>query len=244
MKIAVCVHLFYTDMFNDIVNYLNNLKHPYDLYVSLVNGFFEQDIINKIKSFKSDVKIIFVENKGVDIGEFLNCLKVIDNDTDLILKLHTKKGIGLPNNPSTRVKHSGIDASLSHGRQWFNGLMKGVLLDEGKVNRILNKFKTDTKCGMVGYKLFNNTSVNKNNIIKLSPLFGIDSTYLDKNFIGGTIFWVRYDIIKKYFTENVITQIMNDTPPGYVIEPSIMHSVERILGYVVSKENQNVITVE
>ena len=122
--------------------------------------------------------------------------------------------------------------------------MKGVLLDEGKVNRILNKFKTDTKCGMVGYKLFNNSSVNKNNIIKLSPLFGIDSTYLDKNFIGGTIFWVRYDIIKKYFTENVITQIMNDTPPGYVIEPSIMHSVERILGYVVSKENQNVITVE
>ena len=52
------------------------------------------------------------------------------------------------------------------------------------------------------------------------------------------------DIIKKYFTENVITQIMNDNPPGYVIEPSIMHSVERILGYVVSKENQNVITVE
>jgi lipopolysaccharide biosynthesis protein len=244
MKIAVCVHLFYPDMFNDIVNYLNNLKHPYKLYITLVNGYYTNDIIEKIKKYKSDEVILFVENKGVDIGGFLNCLKVIDNDTDLVLKIHTKKGIGLPNSPSLRVKRSGIDVSISHGRQWFHGLMKGVLMDEDKVNRILNKFKIDNNCGMVGYKLYNNSSVNKNNIVKLLPLFGLDSTYLDKNFIGGTIFWVRYGIIKKYFTENVINQIMNNTQPGYIIEPSTMHAVERILGYIVAKENKNVITVD
>jgi hypothetical protein len=35
---------------------------------------------------------------------------------------------------------------------------------------------------------------------------------------------------------------MNNTKPGYVIEPSSMHAIERIFGYVVSKENQNVMT--
>jgi hypothetical protein len=55
---------------------------------------------------------------------------------------------------------------------------------------------------------------------------------------------VRYGIIKKYFTENVINQIMNNTQPGYIIEPSTMHAVERILGYIVAKENKNVITVD
>lgn len=244
MKIAVCLHLFYTDMLDDIISYLNNLKHPYDLYVSLVNGFFENGIIGRLKSFKPNVKIVYVENKGVDIGGFLNCLKIIDNNTDLILKIHTKKGIGLPNNPSAKVKKAGIDATLSHGRQWFHGLMKGVLSDEGKVNRILDKFKNNNKCGMVGYKLYNNSSVNKNNIINLLPLFGLDTTYLDKNFIGGTIFWVRYEIIKKYFTENVISQIMDKTHFGYVIEPSTMHAVERIFGYIVTKENKEVIKID
>ena len=243
MKIAVCVHLFYTDMFNDIVNYLNNLKHPYDLYVSLVNGFFEQDIINKIKSFKSDVKIIFVENKGVDIGGFLNCLKVIDNDTDLILKLHTKKGIGLPEKPSIPVKRKGMEWSLHSGREWFNGLMRGVLLDEKKVDRIIHKFETDKKCGMVGYKIFNSLNGSENEILKLVDLFGLDNSCLKNNFIGGTMFWVRYSIVKKYFTPEVIEKILTLSPIGYYETPTSMHAVERIFGYIVSKENQEVIVV-
>jgi len=243
MKIAVCIHLFYTDMFDEIKSYLNNLKHPYDLYVSLVNGFFENEIVDKLKSFKQDVKIVFVENKGVDIGGFLQVLKIIDPTTDLILKLHTKKGIGLPENPSALVKRKGMEVSLGHGRQWFHGLMKGVLSDEGRVNRIMEKFKNDNTCGMVGYKLYNNSNVNKNEILNLKNLFGIDDSFLDKHFIGGTIFWVRYQTINKYFTENVINEIMKRTNYGYVIEPSIMHAVERIFGYIVFKENQNVITI-
>ncbi len=242
MKISVCLHLFYTDMFDIVTSYLNNLTQPYKLYVTLVDSFYTQEDIEKIKKYKTDVKIILVENKGVDIGGFFRALKEIDSDTDLILKLHTKKGIGLPENPSALVRRRGMEVSLGHGRQWFHGLMKGVLSDEARVNRILEKFQNDKNCGMVGYKLYNNSKINQNEILKLCPLFGLNETFLNKTFVGGTIFWVRYDIIKKYFTDNVVQQLMNNTKPGYVIEPSPMHAIERIFGYVVAKENQNVMT--
>lgn len=243
MKIAVCVHLFYTDMFDEIVGYLKNIKHPYDLYISLVRGFYKDCDIKKIKEYNNQTKIIIVENKGVDIGGFLNVFKVIDDDTDLILKIHTKKGIGSEKNPSSRTKKYGVEKTLNHGKNWFKQLMEGVLFDEKKVNQILNKFNNDKNCGMVGYRLFNNSTINKNEIIKLIPLFKLDESYLKKNFIGGTIFWVRYQIIKKYFTDDIIKHIMDNTKDGYVIEPSIIHAIERIFGYLVEKENQKIFVI-
>ena len=35
MKIAVCVHLYHHDMWDEIKGYLNNIDHPYKLYVNI-----------------------------------------------------------------------------------------------------------------------------------------------------------------------------------------------------------------
>ena len=48
MKIAVCLHLFYTDMWDEMVSYMNNINKPFKLYVSLVDGYYDEEIINKI----------------------------------------------------------------------------------------------------------------------------------------------------------------------------------------------------
>lgn len=243
MKIAVCIHLFYTDMFDEIKSYLNNLKHPYNLYVSLVNGFFENEIVDKLKSFNKEVKIVYVENKGVDIGGFLQVLKIVDPTTDLILKLHTKKGIGLPENPSIPVKRKGMEWSIQIGKEWFKGLIEGVLSDEKKVNSIIERFKIDKKCGMVGYKLYNSLNGCENEIVKLFNLFQLDDSCFKNYFIGGTMFWVRYEILKKYFTPDSIDKIINELPVGYHSTPTSMHAIERIFGYIVAKENQEVIVI-
>ena len=111
------------------------------------------------------------------------------------------------------------------------------------MDRIIDKFKTDKKCGMVGYKLFNSLNGCEKEILKLVNLFGLDNNCLNNNFIGGTMFWVKYDIIKKYFTPEVIDKILTLSPSGYSDTPTSMHAVERIFGYIVSKENQEVIVV-
>ena len=100
-------------------------------------------------------------------------------------------------------------------------------------------------CAYISKLRFHEIGLNSSQVrsfLLVSKINGLNETFLDKTFVGGTIFWVRYNIIKKYFTDNVVQQLMNNTKPGYVIEPSSMHAIERIFGYVVSKENQNVMT--
>jgi lipopolysaccharide biosynthesis protein len=62
-------------------------------------------------------------------------------------------------------------------------------------------------------------------------------------FVGGTIFWVRNDILKKYLTQSVINKILTNSPEGYVHEPSINHAMERIFGSLVSLENKKLIVL-
>ena len=240
MKIAVCLHLFYPDMFEQIVPYLNNLKHPYKLYINLCHGKYNKKQVDLIYNYKPDAIIDVSINKGVDVGGFLNTFKKIDTDTDLIIKIHTKKGIGSESVQSNSVKRNGLTVAMKSANRWFHNMMVGVLKDDNSVNKIINEFKTNQKCGMVGFKLFDSIGPNKNEIIKILNLININKNLIGGDFIGGTIFWVKYDILKKYLTDKTIDTILESMSDGYVIEPSPQHAMERIFGYMVKSEGKDI----
>lgn len=78
-KILVCLHIFYIKSFKEIKEYLKNLeKYNYDLIVTYVDGYNDNDTLNEIKKFKNDVKLLKYQNKGYDIGPFIDCLKNIN----------------------------------------------------------------------------------------------------------------------------------------------------------------------
>lgn len=244
MKIAVCLHLFYIDMWDEMTSYLNYIDKPYKLYVSLVDGYYNEDIIEKIHNYKPDNNVIVItENKGVDIGGFLNTYQYIDEDTDLILKIHTKKSIGLPNKPSDMVKVYGLENAKQKGRDWFERNMNGVLKDSEFINKIIKRFQDDDKCGLIGHNL--ETYIGPNDFIvkELIKSFGLNPEVYGSSFIDGTMFWVRNDILKKYFTKDGCRNILKMIPKGYLNEPSINHSLERIFGYIVKNENKEVVVI-
>ena len=79
-------------MWEDIKYYLNSLKEKkYELYVNLVEGYYDPQIKQTIKKFKENTTFIISPNKGEDIGGFLQCYKHINNDIDFILKNSYKK---------------------------------------------------------------------------------------------------------------------------------------------------------
>ena len=227
-------------MFDDITKYLNNLNLDYKLYVNLTQGHYDNDVITKIKEFKSDSVIVVNKNKGVDIGGFLNLLELIDDDTDLVLKLHTKRGSGSEETPSYAIQRHGKEAALKQAYNWHHNLMKGVLRDVQFVNSVIEKFKTDSNCGMIGFKLYKGVGLNQKVLNDVIPVLGLSKKVLDYNFIGGTMFWVRYDILKKYFTKNNIKFLLNLLPENYTLEPSLNHALERIFGYIVQNENKEI----
>lgn len=288
MKIAVCVHLYHTDMWDEIENYLNNLDLPYKLYVNLPyetdgNNFLDfqwetyvnyyqdlknagknnnekaykhfikhglnegrfyrkdhLDVYEKIIKFKNETKVFLSPNRGVDIGGFLYTYKKIDNDTDLILKIHTKKGLGSEKVPSLDLMRRGGGFAISHGRNWFHGLMGGVLSNSVQVNNIINNFTQDSTTGMVGFRKYKNFTVNYDETLKILSKLNVKKIPENSDFIGGTIFWVRNEILKKYLSNNIINEIIELMPYGYVREPSINHAMERVFGILVYFENKNI----
>ena len=288
MKIAVCVHLYHHDMWEEIKEYLNNIDHPYKLYVNICgyipnelpsdfnweeylrlhpdlslnnlltkdkvtkhflkfgireNRNYKQsqiDVINKIKLFNNNSVIIKSPNRGMDIGGFLHTYKQVDVDTDIILKIHTKKGLGDALNPSNSLIRHGVDKAKKIGEDWFKNLMNGVLKNKNQVNNIINEFTLNPKCGMVGFKLYNNYSVNIKEMEKIYNLINLHPKEDDPFFIGGTTFWVSNVVMKKYFTNENIDKILNILPYGYVHEPSPNHAMERIFGCFVYNDQKEI----
>lgn len=240
MRITVLLHLFYVDMWDEIKLKLNFIESDYNLYVNLVDGFYEDSVIDEIKNFKKNVTIIKSENKGVAIGGFLNMIKLI-KDTDLLLFIHTKKSLGLPNKPSDMVKVYGLESAKKRGLEWHNKIIDGILKDKQHVNNIIEKFKSDHNCGMIGYSN-DQTYVGPNDFLlkEIVKTLNLNETVYGSTFVDGAMFWSRFDIIKKYFTDDFIDYVMNMTPSGYLNEPSINHVIERIFGYVIHNENKNI----
>lgn len=241
VKIAVCVHLYHIDMLDSIMSHLSNIEQEYDLYFGLINKPYDQSFLNKLQKLHKNTRVFFVENIGMDIGGFLQVYKQIDKSYDLILKLHTKKGVGSPESPSLHVKKHGVKSALEKGSEWYHELMKGVLGDKNKVKKIIEEFKKNKDCGMVGYKLYHNHTITKNNINNLLKFWSINMDLKDVFFIGGTIFWVDNNILKKYFTNDKIDEILKNLPSGYAVEPSNTHAMERIFGYFVKEENKKIL---
>jgi lipopolysaccharide biosynthesis protein len=230
-------------MWDDIKNRLTNIEQEYDLYVNLVDGFYDEKIVDEIKNFKTNVTIVKSENKGVAIGGFLNMIKLIKN-SDLLLLLHTKKSIGLPNKPSDMVRVYGIESAVKKGAEWHNKIMDGILKNKTQVKEIVERFKNDEMCAMLGYANKENyVGPNEFLLKEVLKIFNLNESVYGSNFVDGAMFWVRFDIIKKYFTDEVIDIILDMTPPGYLNEPSINHVVERIFGYIIKNENKKIIVI-
>lgn len=245
MKIAVCLHLYYPGKIDSIFSYLDNITEPFKLYVNLVEDRYDRATMSKIQARYNDCIIVVSENRGVDIGGFLKTLKLVDQDTELVLKIHTKVGVGDEGTPSELVRKHGVAQASCVSIGWFEDLMRGVAGSEMQVSEILRMFRTNQNCGMVGFKLFRSMGPNLSEIQKLAPLFSLSCCNLDKvGFVGGTIFWVRYRIVRKYFPDHVIDRLIDQMSYGYALEPSINHALERIFGYLIDAEGSEICVVD
>ena len=89
-KLAVHLHLYYKEQLPKIVKYLKNLDGvDYDLFVTMVED--DEQVKLKILAEFPNSKIWVVENRGYDIGPFIEFLHRIDlKDYEYVLKVHTK----------------------------------------------------------------------------------------------------------------------------------------------------------
>ncbi len=163
--IAVIVHLFYLDMWDDIKTRLSNLNTSFDLYIS---------VINENKSFEDQIKIDFpnariyaVTNRGRDVGPFMEIMSDVRlMGYSYIAKIHSKKS------PHAR-----------NGREWRDYSYDSLLGSDTIVERTIAHFTENPSVGVItGFRnVFDfekwGLGSNQDSMEALSSLLGISEAY-------------------------------------------------------------------
>lgn len=225
--IAVHLHLYYTDMWQELSLQLKNISEtPYELFVTIVED--NPELISQIKNFHTPSTTWVVKNMGYDVGPFIEFLNKIDLDKySYILKLHSKR----PTN--------GTDTKLNHlpvTRYYWKVLLSEALIGSPQIwQNNLNAFEQNQNLGMIASPHlikqadksdeFLIPEVN-NNLKKLG--FNDCSKF---SFVAGTMFLVRSNLFKilqnKYQIEDF------QTTDGRIKDGTLAHVFERLFGAII-----------
>ncbi len=229
-KLAVIIHLYYTDNWSLFVKKLanlNNFKH--DIFVTIPdkNIFF----IKEIKAAYPSASIIIVPNRGRDVLPFVKVAgKLSKMGYEYVLKFHSKKS-----------------THRDDGQEWLEAMLNKLLPDKKSVIDKTKSILADVNTGVIGpegfyYPLTINFPANGEHMTTaVKKIYNNDIAYKylqsnrgDYGFFGGTMFWVRLDAIDNllhfpiYYFEAEHGQIDGTFP----------HALERLFGVIPEIENK------
>jgi lipopolysaccharide biosynthesis protein/GT2 family glycosyltransferase/CDP-glycerol glycerophosphotransferase (TagB/SpsB family) len=235
LKIAIVLHVFHLDILPSIFDKINYIKINYDLIITVdknrkarLSAFLEENNIS--------AKLIVVENTGYDILPFIKCIPtIINNNYDLVCKLHTKKGLA-------NLEKNYPDA----GNVWLDMLLNPIMGSERTVAKIFDVFATDNDIGMLGsadFWLSAKTLMYGNDVDAASFLEALShqrDPSKDWGFFGGSIFWARAEVLKPLISLLPILDISTREIAKTGSTSSIWHALERVFGFLSELTNKKV----
>jgi lipopolysaccharide biosynthesis protein len=178
--IGVAMHIFYMDVFDEILGYLENIRSvSLKLYVTTTPENLGS-VRKKLAGQRHDFTLIPVENRGRDILPFLRILpQIVNAGHELLIKIHTKKS-----------------SHREDGDLWRRDLLEKLLTDPAIIDS-LEFLEYNPGVGILGptghivpmsyYWGSNETRVNA-----LAARMGVDAHRLQSlNFVAGSMFIAR-----------------------------------------------------
>lgn len=232
-KIAIHIHVFYMDVLQELLVYLEKFPVAFDLYITFPQTISQHNIravLNKqtLPGLRS-IQLFTVENRGRDVAPWLITLKPFQEKYDLFCHLHTKKS-----------KH--IGPWCNRWRQY----MYDNLLSAQKILPILSCFHQDNQLGVLFPKIFpelvkvcvSNDIPQEGNfgeitlINRLAGRMGIKRTYCYNLlfFSEGNMFWYRPQALKSLFDLNLQFSDFPVEPIG--VGGTVAHAIERLPAFV------------
>jgi lipopolysaccharide biosynthesis protein/glycosyltransferase involved in cell wall biosynthesis len=217
-RIAVVLHLYYPELWNEMRRAIERITQPFDLFVTLVEGRSEQ-VKAQITAAFPNAYVVVLENRGRDIGPFLLLLQSgVLFRYDLVCKLHTK-----------RSPHR------EDGDAWRHVLIDGVLGTSSQIDQIVTAFRADLDLGMVVadgniFREYDNWAGNERLLAELLPRVGISTDVRGRSFPGGSIFWIRSFLLRTLAAVGLTPDDFEPEPTQ--VDGSLPHAVERMFGLI------------
>lgn len=229
-RIAVCVHVYYTDMLEEILSLTDTIPCSYD-FIATTETDAKKAIIESTVAGRKNIDNVIVriveQNRGRDMSSLLiTCRDLfLDDDYDLVCRLHTKKTPHLASGRSNVFK-----------RHMFENLLNS----QGYTSNVLDMFHDNPWIGLavpsiiqmsygtLGHAWGNNRARTE----ELAKLLNLQVHFDADTPIGtfGGMYWFRPKALHKLFAHPWKWSDFEDEP--YPLDGSLGHALERIIAYV------------
>ena len=232
-RIAIVVHVFYPDLWDEMRQAIGKVDELFDLFVSLTIGVSDQ-MRAPVKRAYPDAYIFEHPNIGRDIAPFLALLRSgALFKYELVCKLHTKRG--------QRQREANVQIPV--GDAWRRRLIDGILGSPGHVRRIIDAFRKDQDLGMVvadgnifrGHQYWDG---NERILAKLLPRIAISPDVRALGFAAGSIFWIRPFVLRSLLGAKL--ELQDFEPEPLAADGCLPHAVERVFSLICAEAGMKV----
>jgi lipopolysaccharide biosynthesis protein len=229
-SLAVCVHVYYTDMLEEIFALTDTIPVPYD-FIATTDTEAKKTIIENALAGRGNNREVIVriveQNRGRDMSAlFVTCRDLFLNDRySLVCRLHTKK--------SPQVE-------AARGNLFKRHLFENLLNSEGYTTNVLDMFHDKPWIGVavpplvqisypaMGHAWFDNREKAEEikKLLELKVPFDLDTPVA----AYGTMFWFRPRALRKLFSYPWKWSDYNPEPNH--VDGGLAHVQERLICYV------------
>ncbi|MCL2864029.1 MAG: rhamnan synthesis F family protein [Lachnospiraceae bacterium] len=223
-KIAIQIHMYFLDVIDEITAVLKTIPYPFDCFVTTDTEEKKLKIAEQFGVVCVDgvLQIDVFENRGRDVGPFLQQLSSRIGQYKYIAHLHTKKS-----------------CHTDFGDDWRRYLFKNMFDSKENVAAILEQFEKDDTLGLVVPEIYPivrgllHWDDTKDAVCKLLRTLGVDRELPKRPMCPvGDIFWARVEAVRPLF-EKGYTQKDFQEEDGQ-LNYTFAHVVERVWCYLVA----------
>lgn len=229
-RVAVFLHLYYEDTVEKYYQYIEQIPHYIDVYITTSN----KKTLELLKKYNTAGmrNFILIEglNRGRDVGALLVTFKPYISQYEYICFTHDKK--------------EKTAAQKSFSDQFVECIWSNLLYSEEYIENVLGLFEKNSSLGLLLPPMYtgdystawlaNDWGMNFENTCLLAEYIGIDTSLLIEDqppAAYGTAFWARTISLKKLFSHTwKYDDFLSEPLPN---DGEINHAIERILQYVV-----------
>ena len=217
--IAVAVHLYYFELWDEIHRQLSNLHLAFDLYVTLTRRQGHEEARRRILADRPDAKVWDFPNHGRDIFPFIHLLNSgVFAPYRAVCKLHGKR--------STHRKD---------GDSWRGHLVSSLLPPDGRAEALAWKLLDDPTLGIVAaegqvFKEPKHWGLNQWRCRELLEPLDIHIHQKPLCFPGGSMFWVTQPVLEAL--RGLQLPYWRFEPEHGQLDGTFAHAVERAFGLI------------
>lgn len=215
-SVAIVVHAFYPEIFEEILRLIRDLPARHKLFVTTIADH-EARVRDALKALGRDFVLQVVANRGRDVMPFLRiCPQIRAEGFEYLIKLHTKKS-----------------PQLKEGHEWRRDVL-AKLISPDALCRALAAFADDPSLGVVcpdGYYLpiSGYIGANENRVVSIGARLGLSKAdTLRAGFFAGTMFMARVDTLAPLLNVAFADDEF-ETEAGQV-DGTLAHALERCMG--------------